>query len=193
MKKTDTRVRYTKSVLQKALLEILEKKNIERISVKELCEKAAVNRGTFYLHYGTPNDVLYEIENQFFEENLKLYSTYMENDYPIDQLSLVFAGILKNAGLCRIIMGPNGNPKFQSRVRDMMRPGVIQTWQKEFPDYSKAHLEYVYDYIFAGSMTLILNWINQEQPDIPAEELANRLDRLGHYCHLAIREFSQTA
>ena len=39
--------------MNEALLILLEKKNYEYITVKEICEKAGVNRSTFYLHYET--------------------------------------------------------------------------------------------------------------------------------------------
>ena len=60
----DNRVRYTKMVLQQALLKIMQAKDIDKITIKELCEEAQINRGTFYLHYQTPNDLLMEIEQE---------------------------------------------------------------------------------------------------------------------------------
>ena len=55
-------------------------------------------------------------------------------------------------------------------------------------EYSRAHLDYVFDFIFSGSMRLILNWTENDY-GMSTRDLANRLDRLVHYCHLAIREF----
>ena len=69
MENLDNRVRYTKAVLQQALLKILQTKHIDRVTIKELCEEAKVNRGTFYLHYATPNDLLMEIEQQFIDDH----------------------------------------------------------------------------------------------------------------------------
>lgn len=46
--------------MDKALLELLEKKDFSYITVKEICEKAEVNRSTFYLHYETIGDLLEE-------------------------------------------------------------------------------------------------------------------------------------
>lgn len=51
MKKTDARVRYTQKVLKDSLLRLLEKKPINKITVKEVCELAELNRATFYAHY----------------------------------------------------------------------------------------------------------------------------------------------
>ncbi|MBQ8872345.1 MAG: helix-turn-helix transcriptional regulator, partial [Clostridia bacterium] len=46
--------------MDEALIRLLEKKNYEFITVKEICTKAGVNRSTFYLHYETMDDLLME-------------------------------------------------------------------------------------------------------------------------------------
>lgn len=51
MKSRDHRARVTQILIQKALTKLLREKPIHRISVKELCEEAGINRGTFYAHY----------------------------------------------------------------------------------------------------------------------------------------------
>lgn len=43
-----------------ALVELLEKKDFEYITVKEICDAAGVNRSTFYLHYENTVDLLEE-------------------------------------------------------------------------------------------------------------------------------------
>ena len=188
MENLDNRVRYTKAILQQALLNILKTKHIDRVTIKELCEEAKVNRGTFYLHYATPNDLLMEIEQQFIEENMTHFNPYFNEGYETGYLARLFSSVLKNKELCCIIMGKNGNPRFIERIQNMIRPLSIDGWCREFPNYRREELEYVFDYIFTGSMRLILNWIEDNQ-GLSTEELANRLDRLGHYCHLAIPEF----
>lgn len=46
--------------MDEAFLELLEEKDFAYITVKEICEKAGVNRSTFYLHYETVNELLAE-------------------------------------------------------------------------------------------------------------------------------------
>ncbi len=48
--KQDARVRYTQKVLKEVLLQLLEQKPVNRITVKEVCERAGLNRTTFYTH-----------------------------------------------------------------------------------------------------------------------------------------------
>ena len=47
----DRRVRRTRMRLQQAMLELLKEKDARSITVRELTQRADVNRGTFYAHY----------------------------------------------------------------------------------------------------------------------------------------------
>jgi len=49
-------------MLRNALLKLLNRKSIDEITIKELCESADINRSTFYAHYGNVRDVMLEIE-----------------------------------------------------------------------------------------------------------------------------------
>lgn len=60
MNKQESKYQYTASLMDEALLLLLEQKEYDAITVKEVCQKAGVNRSTFYLHYETMNDLLEE-------------------------------------------------------------------------------------------------------------------------------------
>ncbi len=64
MNKSESKYFNTALLMDEALIQLLEVKDYEYITVKEICEKAGVNRSTFYLHYETVNDLLSEcLEN----------------------------------------------------------------------------------------------------------------------------------
>ena len=56
----DHRSRVTKMLIRKAFMELLRQKPLASISVKELCELAGINRGTFYSHYQDVYDLLWK-------------------------------------------------------------------------------------------------------------------------------------
>ena len=60
MNKSESKYFNTAVRFDKALLSLLEKKPFEYITIRELCETAAVNRSTFYLHYENTSDLLKE-------------------------------------------------------------------------------------------------------------------------------------
>ena len=64
----DRRVRKTKKQLRQGLTQLLQTKNINEISVRELSDLVDINRGTFYLHYRDIYDLLDQIEQEMFEQ-----------------------------------------------------------------------------------------------------------------------------
>lgn len=63
--KVDRRVWHTRRLLQDSLLEILNDKHLEDISVKEICDRAGVNRSTFYSYFNGTRELLASLKNDF--------------------------------------------------------------------------------------------------------------------------------
>ena len=64
----DHRTRVTKMLIRRAFTDLLRVKPVQSISIKELCEKAGVNRGTFYAHYASVHDLLKQMEDEMLAE-----------------------------------------------------------------------------------------------------------------------------
>ena len=58
LNKHESKYFNTARCMNEALIHLLETKEYEYITIKEICEKAGVNRSTFYLHYVSMNDLL---------------------------------------------------------------------------------------------------------------------------------------
>ncbi len=188
MKNEDTRVQYTKMVLRNSLLALLKDTPIGKVTVKEICDTAGLNRGTFYLHYTSPEELLNDIQHQFLKENQAIFEDYWHSERNVNIMADLFGCIARNKEICRVIMGSNGNPYFVQNIKDMIREGLLDEWQKEFPAYDRRHLDFLFDFVFSGSMSLILDWVENDR-GISAAEFSNRLERLGHHCLMAAGEF----
>ena len=60
MNKNESKYFNTATKMDEALITLLEKKDFEYITIKEICNTAGVNRSTFYLHYENVSDLLKE-------------------------------------------------------------------------------------------------------------------------------------
>ena len=80
MREPKSKYFLTAEKMDKAFLELLEKKEFSYITVKEICEKAGVNRSTFYLHYETIGDLLAESVTYLHTEFLDYIRTHTEAD-----------------------------------------------------------------------------------------------------------------
>lgn len=74
MNKSESKYFHTALRMNEALISLLEKKDLEFITVKEICETAGVNRSTFYLHYETISDLMNETVEMVDKHFLSYFS-----------------------------------------------------------------------------------------------------------------------
>lgn len=74
MNKSESKYFNTALLMDEALIALLEVKDLEYITIKEICQKAGVNRSTFYLHYETISD----LANEAMEVVNERFQSYFE-------------------------------------------------------------------------------------------------------------------
>lgn len=90
--KIDMRIRKNRVLLSNALLELMKDKTFEEIKVTDICEKAMVNRSTFYAHYDDKYELLHfcihNIEASLNEELTAMKSFSSSREYFLDMARL---------------------------------------------------------------------------------------------------------
>ena len=95
MNKSESKYFATAVRMDEAFLELIEKKDFAYITVKEICQKAGVNRSTFYLHYETVEELLAESAQYIIDQfvNCMPYDTveFLKRlpDRPLEELYLI--------------------------------------------------------------------------------------------------------
>lgn len=173
----DRRVKYTKMVLKNALVELLSENSIAKITVKAICEKADVNRSTFYTHYTDQYDLLQNLKDELFD-SINAYITSHNFRAKDEDLYLITYNVMlyikDNQKICTLLFGGNGDIKFQKRVFSIL----------ESPFYNGFNIvlgerktEYVFSYVISGSLGLIQNWFKNNLEESP-EEIAMLITNL---------------
>lgn len=160
------RIRLTKKMIQESLLSLLDEKKFEKISVKELCEKATVNRTTFYKYYGSPSDVVNEIIHDIFDEIYKI-SLHWHDSKLMQREMLTF--LEKNRHKCLTLIDKLPYEMFIKRLFEL--DFVNQNSYETISDaYTNRQKEYLIRYHQAGYFGVISNWLHDEHP-ISIDEL----------------------
>ena len=100
----DLRIEKTKKCIINAFIEVRSKKDLEKITVKELCEKAQINKSTFYTHYHDIYDLSEQLENELVTslmDELNHPENVIEN--PIAFNRELFEGCLSKNSLINIL------------------------------------------------------------------------------------------
>lgn len=161
--KNNKRSKLTRKLLREAYLELLHDNSNSRITVKDICQIADVNRSTFYLYYDEPNDILKEIEDTTIAEVLEhLRQIQSKRKDPLNakgSLLELLVFIQKNQLLFSTLLIDNSNPSFRLRFNSL----TLEMVEQSFPvilqseEYSSA-----YRFISNGSLALITDWISND-------------------------------
>lgn len=172
----DLRVQKTIEAIHKAFEEMLYEMNYEKITVKELCERAKINKKTFYRYYAVLDDLLAELQGLFTQEYLKRIENYKVPE-DLDKINREFF-------LYSVEKGPLYEKITCSGSYDYIRSKMVNdvmnskwgrsTWLQLLEPSKQAVL---LEFIQSASMSVYRKWVadGKEIPLRDMIELSNQL------------------
>lgn len=161
-------------LIRNSFTRLLSSKPIQSISVKELCECAGINRGTFYSHYKDVYELRDIIEEEMLEDFKKAMQPLLscgDDLTPVKITAGIFQCIKDNSDLCIVTLGPYGDKQFLLKLINIGRQTCMESYTKYFEKASHKKLEYYYAFASAGCIGLLQKWLD-EGLAAPAEEIA---------------------
>ena len=161
LKKMKHDLRYTKTekAIRKTFHELLQEKDIRRITVKELAERAEINKTTFYAHYETLPDLVNTLEAEnidYIIDNLdQVQLLFTNSDLFIDNLYRN----LKDCNIAKISQNGNRNVAFLQKLKDRIE---IELNEKQIhpEDYKK--IVALLLFVFHGILGIVNADIDEE-------------------------------
>ena len=169
MNKSESKYFNTALRLDEALIALLEEKDLEYITVKEICQRAGVNRSTFYLHYTDIYNMLESVEDELFDEILHTIRTHPVSPFNKDSFPFIediFAILFDNREICAALLGPHGDIGFLHRIEEMLSQYSLAALREAFPERMD-NLKYTYAYCVAGGVGLIKDWLSHGCEESP--------------------------
>ena len=171
-KKTDRRVRRTRALLQQSLIQLMARKEIKDITVKELTDLADITRGTFYLHYSDIYDILRSMEYEMFVEFNEILNRSLsldkEGSMPEAILTDIFSLLERRRDMAKVMMGPHGDLAFVNHLKNLVKERIYQVLAQK-----KSGCEYDYAEAFAvsGCVGVVETWLYHPSP-LPPHRIA---------------------
>lgn len=163
--------------MDKALIELLEKKDFEYITIKEICEKAEVNRSTFYLHYENTSDLLAETTSYITDSFLSYFTIDKDTanfDFDKTELKDLFfitpeytvpylTYIKENRRVFKTSLKHIGSMNFEG-VYDRMFKYIFDPVLARF-NFPENERKYIMKFYLTGVTALVNEWINNDCTD----------------------------
>ncbi|HEY7358840.1 MAG TPA: TetR/AcrR family transcriptional regulator [Ktedonobacterales bacterium] len=170
----NVRVRRTQKLLREALIELIEERGFEALTIGELTERALVSRAAFYRNYQDKYDL---VEQIFAEAMSALFSEIgaLGAEHPAAIWVKFFEHIAAYERLYRALLGSKGSPWFARKMRASLADLIQERGRLPHgPDASArpAHAfadAFVPDLVAALFVEAITWWLEQGRPYTPRE------------------------
>ncbi len=174
MNKNESKYFNTAVKMDKALITLLEKKDFEYITIKEICETAGVNRSTFYLHYENTADLLKEATEYILDSFLTYFSvdkqsiTNKFNECELKDLVFItpeyimpyLTYIKENQRVFKTALRQLGTMNFEAVYNKMFKfifNPVLERFN--FPEDDR---EYVLKFYLTGITAIVMEWLKND-------------------------------
>ena len=174
--KENRKIKYTKMVIRESLFELLKTKQLNQITVKELCKLADINRGTFYSHYTDLFDLVEKLE----EELIKGMKAVMKfenigQDNQLEMFVEIFSHIKNNVEDYQILLlNPNSSRILDEITAEAYEHHLLALKDNKVP-ISKNMTDYSFALVSSGSARVIMKWIENDYEESP-EEMARLIN-----------------
>ncbi len=152
----------TKQMLRRAFTRLLMEKPIQNITVRELCEQAQVNRGTFYVHYTDIYDLMESIEKEMTEELMQVLKDMNVSPGSMESLvepcQKIFEFLKNNSDMCTIFLGENSDFAFVNRLIELGRESSLKQYLQCYPNATRKQAEYFYSFASSGYIGILRQW-----------------------------------
>lgn len=155
--KSPQRRTLTKRLIREAMLELLKTKSIQKISVRELCDAAGINRTTFYNHYDGTYEVLVEIEEHFLAQLSSADTISNGADGLERHIEALCLKLKQNADIALLLLTNNADPAFSSKL--LKTQGCNDIWQKAGGAYFADKTELLTEFVSGGAYSMVCRWL----------------------------------
>lgn len=183
MTKTDRRVQRTRDLLHQALIALIHERGYADLSVQDIVDRARVGRTTFYLHYGSKDELFISCHDAI----LTTFQTELHGPLARDALLAADApaGMLVayrhlaevGARLAPMFHGPE-SMLLVRRMRDRSAAALEASVRAAFdPAHSRIPLELLATSLAGAQIALLQWWLEQRRPHTP-DMLAQTFHRM---------------
>jgi AcrR family transcriptional regulator len=152
---------HTKQNLADAFWTLYCNTRIEKISVKEITNKAGYNRGTFYEYFKDVYDVLEFIENSLIPTLDELPPISIGSTQRGMRMDAFFTLYEKNSQYYSVLLGEKGDPAFASKLKNTIKPLIMQELSSGL-ELDQKELDYVLEYTLSAMIGVMSYWFTQE-------------------------------
>lgn len=170
----------SRKMIRHAFVELILEKELEKITVKSIVEKAEISRGTFYAHYSDIYAVIEEIENETMSKMIEFLNDFEDVDLlqnPMPFLLKMEHFFKQDIEFYRMLIYTKGAPTFITKLKAVLMEKILS--YKENIHSIQEREEYILNvnFIVSGLVSLYQDWF-AGKVECSLEELTTSVNRI---------------
>ncbi len=185
----DRRITRSKKALRAALIDLMEEKGFDAITVNDLCVAADLNRGTFYNHFHDKDNLLATFEDEIMDNVAAIQARMKSLDMhdiiavrvkkvPLPLLVDLFDYLRCEGDFLHAVLGPGGDVRFGPRLRDSVCANLIHSvLHARYRKSTDPFVQYYVAFYASAYLGVITRWIETGMQE-SSEQMAKIAVRL---------------
>ena len=168
----DRRIARTRRALRQALIELMEEQGFDGFTVNDLCARADTNRGTFYNHFNSKEELLLSFEDEVMQDLLR-FKPKMQSigimgllrhkltGAPFSFMEEFFDCLREQGDFLHAVLGPGGDVRFGPRLKDSICIDLIRgILNAEYREDPTPFVNYYISFYASAYLGVIVQWLN---------------------------------
>ncbi len=158
--KNNKRRQSSQNKIEKTFIELLQTKEIEQISVSDICSRCQLNRSTFYANYLDVYDLADKIRDKLEQDVADLFTPSESSIYSYGDWVKLFYHIKEN---------PLFYKTYFKLGYDQNHIALISDREANYPELNQKHIEYRMEFFRAGFNAIVKKWLAGGCKETPEE------------------------
>jgi AcrR family transcriptional regulator len=175
LKNLTERGHETQRQLTDVLMQLILEKGYEAVTVKDITERAGIDRSTFYLHFSDKQDLLFKSQQQLIDD---LIGRVQPDGEPLSGVALTFEHMAEHVNEYQVLLQFEGStvPRLQDHITRAIKPIIEQRLHDNHADES-VDVDLVANFI-TGALRSTARWWLQNGMPYPPDEITRRFVQL---------------
>ncbi len=166
--KENRRTLYTRRILKESLMELLKIKPIDKITVKELCIVADINRSTFYSHYKDVYEIIEQMESNIVESVMRnINMEGITSEHQVEVFEAIFNELKSNKNELELVYLNQESMKCITLMFDRIYEISSKLLKERFNEIDENQIKHVYGFISRGCAQMGISWIESGMKEEP--------------------------
>lgn len=155
----------SRKLIKQAFVELMQEKDIDKMTIKDIVTKADINRGTFYAHYTGIHDVREQIGNEILSALLKFVDEFQHSRLMINPLPLLLtiASFLeKDVEFYRLLINAQSSVTFLNKLKTLLMDKILSDEKTLSTIKNKDQLQIIVNLFTSGTVGLYQDWFNHK-------------------------------